>query len=252
MAPVTTRAVLLRAHPYGETSRILRFYTDRHGLLGVMARGVRGRSGKGGTTLSTFASGDLTVYVKPQRDLQTMKDFSCTRLRGELGADVLRFAGASVVAELVLRHADPEEAHPDLFSALETALDALVDVPPGLIPTACLAGAWRVVEAFGYAPQLDPCVRCGRSLEAEEMGRFDFAAGGIRCEACGEGATGPRVGAGARVQVRGLLDGSLSEAVSYPRRHLGLLQDFVAYHVASGPLRSLTLLGSLLPDEEGG
>lgn len=251
MAPVTTRAVLLRAYPYGETSRVLRFYTDRHGLLGVMARGVRGRSGKGGTTLSTFASGDLTVYVKSQRDLQTMKDFSCTRLRGELGSDVLRFAGASVVAELVLSHADQEEAHPDLFSALEMSLDALVDVPPELVATACLAGAWRIVEAFGYAPQLDPCVRCGRTLAPEEMGRFDFAAGGIRCEACGEGSTGPRVGGGARVQIRGLLNGSPSEAVSYPRRHLGLLQDFVAYHVASGPLRSFALLGNLLPSDDG-
>jgi len=252
VAPVTTRAVLLRAHPYGETSRILRFYTDRHGLLGVMARGVRGRSGKGGTTLSTFASGDLTVYVKPQRDLQTMKDFSCTRLRGELGSDVLRFAGASAVAELVLSHADHEEAHPDLFDTLETVLDSVTDVRTELIPTACLAGIWRVVEAFGYAPQLDPCVRCGRALGSDEMGRFDFAAGGLRCEACGERSPGPRVGTGARAQIRGLLEGSLSEAVSHPRRHLGLLQDFVAYHVASKPLRSLTLLGSFLPpDDEG-
>ncbi len=252
MAPVTTRAVLLRAYPYGETSRVLRFYTDHHGLLGVMARGVRGRSGKGGTALSTFASGDLIVYLKPQRDLQTMKDFSCTRLRGELGSDVLRFAGASTVAELVLSHADHEEAHPDLFEALEAALDALVEVPADRVPTACLAGAWRVVEAFGYAPQLEPCVRCGRELGPEEMGRFDFAAGGVRCAACAEGSTGPRVGAGARTQLERLLAGDLSEPVSYPRRHLGLLQDFVTYHVASKPLRSLTMLGSLLPAEDDG
>jgi len=250
VAPVTTRAVLLRAYPYGETSRVLRFYTDRHGLLGVMARGVRGRSAKGGTTLATFASGDLTVYVKPQRDLQTMKDFACTRLRGELGSDVLRFAGASMVAELVLSHADHEEAHPGLFDALEEALDTLADVATDLVPTACLAGAWRVVDAFGYAPQLDPCVRCGRSIGAEEMGRFDFAAGGVRCGTCAEGSTGPRVGAGARAQLRALLSGALSEPVTSPRRHLGLLQDFVTYHVASKPLRSLALLGSLLPAEE--
>ena len=54
MAPIGTRAVLLRAHAYGETSRILRFYTHTHGLLSVMGRGVRGRGGKGTMTLATF------------------------------------------------------------------------------------------------------------------------------------------------------------------------------------------------------
>ncbi|HAC04511.1 MAG TPA: DNA repair protein RecO, partial [Gemmatimonadetes bacterium] len=38
MAPVSTPAVLLRSHDYGDSSRILRFYTETHGLLSVMAR----------------------------------------------------------------------------------------------------------------------------------------------------------------------------------------------------------------------
>ncbi len=250
MAPVTTRAVLLRAYPYGETSRILRFYTEGHGLLGVMAKGVRSRTGKGGTALATFASGDLTVYLKPHRDLQTMKDFACIRLRSGLGGDVLRFGGAAAVAELVLSHADPEEPHPGLFQALESALDALEDVDPDDVATAGLAGLWRVVEAFGFAPQLDSCVRCGRTLGVEDVGRFDFAAGGMRCVTCSEGAAGPRVGPGARAQLEGLLAGGIGERITHSRAHLALLSDFVAYHVASKPLRSFRFLGDLLPQED--
>ncbi len=250
MAPVTTRAVLLRAYPYGETSRILRFYTDGHGLLGVMARGVRTSTGKGGTTLTTFASGDLTVYMKAHRDLQTMSDFACTRLRTGLGGDVLRFAGASAVAELVLSHADAEEPHPDLFLALESALDALAEVEREDVPTACLAGLWRVVEAFGFAPQLDPCVRCGHPIGAEDVGRFDFAAGGLRCAACSEGAAGPRVGPGARAQLERLLSGDLAQPITHGRAHLSVLSDFVAYHVASKPLKSLPFLGDVLPADD--
>ncbi len=250
MAPVTTRAVLLRAYPFGETSRVLRFYTDDRGLMGVVARGVRSRTGKGSTTLATFASGDLTVYVRPHRDLQTMKDFSCTRLRADLGADVLRFAGASAVAELVLSHADHEEPHPDLFRALESALDALSEVDSPLVPSACLAGLWQVVEAFGFAPQLDPCVHCGRPLGDGEEGRFDLAAGGVRCAACCEGAAGPRVGPGARRQLARLLEGDVSSPITHARAHLALLSEFVTYHVASRPLRSIPFLGDLLPQED--
>ena len=100
MAPVRTPAILLRGYDYGDTSRILRFYTREHGLLSVVAKGVRGRSGKGAATLSSFATGELTAYVKPQRDLHTMKDFQCTRLREGLGREMLRFGGASAAAEL--------------------------------------------------------------------------------------------------------------------------------------------------------
>ncbi|HSG50159.1 MAG TPA: DNA repair protein RecO [Longimicrobiales bacterium] len=251
MAPVGTRAVLLRAHAYGETSRILRFYTHTHGLLSVMAHGVRGRSGKGTMTLDTFASGELTAYVRPQRDLHTMKDFSCTHLRSGLGGDLVRFAGASAVAELVVSHTD-QEPHPEVFVALEEALDALERVDRTLVPTACLAGAWRIVDAFGFAPELDACARCARPLGTDAVGRFDLGAGGILCGDCAQGNAGPRVGPVARGQIRSLLEGVLDEPVTYPRRHLALLSDFVAFHVAQKPLKTFRFLADFLPSEEDG
>ncbi|GMV08250.1 MAG: DNA repair protein RecO [Gemmatimonadota bacterium] len=248
MAPVSTPAVLLRAHAYGETSRILRFYTRDHGLLSVMARGVRTRSGKGSTTLDTFATGELSAYVRPQRELHTMKDFACSRPRTALGADVLRFAGASAVAELVVAHTD-QEPHPEVFEALESGLDLLEAAPAAMVPAACLSGAWRVVVAFGFAPELDACTRCGTPLGEEEVGRFDMDAGGVSCAACGGGSPGPRVGPGARAQLRALVSGRLDAPVTHPRRHLALLADFVAFHVANRPLKSIRFLGDLLPPD---
>jgi len=72
VAAIGTPAVLLRGYDYGDTSRILRFYTLDHGLLSVVARGVRGRSGKGGSAVTSFSSGDLVAYVKPHGDLHTI------------------------------------------------------------------------------------------------------------------------------------------------------------------------------------
>ncbi len=251
MAPVSTVAVLLRSHDYGDTSRILRFYTEAHGLLSVMARGVRTRSGKGTTALVTFATGTLTAYVKPNRDLHTMKDFDCTRMREGLGLHLLRFAGASATAELMLAHAD-QERNPELLGALEHCLDSLESVEPAQVPAAALSAIWRITEAFGFAPQLDPCVRCGELLAQDEMGRFDFASGGIRCAKCAEDAAGPRIGPVARAQIANLLAGRLDAEFTYARRHLAVLSDFVAYHVVSKPLKSLSFLGGLLPADEQG
>jgi DNA repair protein RecO (recombination protein O) len=198
--------------------------------------------------LSTFASGELTAFVKPSRDLHTLKDFDCTRERAGLGADVLRFAGASAAAELVLAHAE-QERHGALFHALESTLDALEVAVGEAIPGAALGGLWAIVDAFGFAPQLDPCVRCGRALGPDEMGRFDLAAGGVRCAACAGDCAGPRVGPGARAQLLGLLGGGGPDCLTHTRAHLSLLSDFVAYHVVSRPLKSLRFLGTTLPPD---
>lgn len=249
MAPVTTPAVLLRAFDYGDTSRILRFYTLRHGLLSTIARGVRGRSGKGGSAMTSFSSGDLVAYVKPHADLHTMKDFTSDRARARIGLDVLRFAGASCLAELVLTHAE-QEPQPLLFEALEAELDRLDGVDRAVLPGAILSALWHVIGAFGFTPQLDPCVRCARSLGADEVGRFDLDAGGVLCASCGDVRAGPRVGPIARRQLDELLEGRLPDDLAHSRRHLGLLADFVAHHVVQKPLKALAFLAASFPPDQ--
>ena len=64
MAVVSTPAVLLRSHPYSETSQILRFFTESHGLVGVMAKGQRKRGGQGSGAAPLFARGMLMFYYK--------------------------------------------------------------------------------------------------------------------------------------------------------------------------------------------
>jgi DNA repair protein RecO (recombination protein O) len=248
MAPVRTAAVLLRAHDYGDSSRILRFYTRGHGLLSVVAHGVRGRTGKGSATFASFASGELTAYVKAHRELHTLADFSCRGLRTGLVRSVLRFAGASAVAELVLAHAE-QEAHPALFTTLETALDRLDSVDEPLVPAAVLAGLWTVTEALGFAPQLEACVRCGAALAPDDVGRFDSSAGGVRCPECGEGCAGPRIGPRARAQLQGFVRGELPSGLAHARPHLALLSDFAEHHVVHRPLKSLRFLAGLLPED---
>jgi DNA repair protein RecO (recombination protein O) len=246
LAALSTPAVLLRGHDYGDTSRILRFYTRDHGLLSVVAKGIRGRQGKGASVAGSFASGELTAYVKSHRDLHTMKDFSCHRMREGLGRSVLRLTGASVIAELVLAHTE-QESHEALYVALEEALDRLDTVGEENLPASVLAGLWTVIDALGFGPQIDLCVRCGSQLGDEDVARFDLGAGGVRCPSCAEGAAGPRIGPVARAQVAAFVAGDLPGPLTHVRQHLGLVSDFVAYHVASKPLKSFRFLADLVP-----
>lgn len=246
MALISTPAVLLRSYDYSETSRILRLLTRDEGIVGIMAKGARTRTSKGGSSLVNFASGDLTFYFKEGRDLHTLKEFASTARRRAIGTDVLRFGAAAVVAEIVLRHVG-EASSPSLFARVEGALDDLAACDAGRVVSVLLMHGWGLVEVLGFRPRLDACVACGEA-PGDAMARFDFDAGGIRCGACAErldvGEAGPRIGPGARLQLSALLAGE-AVPVRRPRAHLRLLSDFAVYHVTGG--RPLEAVGFLEP-----
>ncbi len=250
MSLLTVRALLLRAHPYSETSLVLRFLTDRRGIVGVMARGARRSGARGSSGLATFAGGSLTFYMKETRDLQTFKEFDVDRARRGLGVDPVRLAAASVLAEIVLRHAgEADTGH--LFQVTSDALDALEQAERAALVGVLLKEGWGLVSVLGFHPAFETCLDCGRALDDEEMARVDFGQGGLRCASCAGGSTATRVGPGARAQLAGLLAGSVPDPLTRPRAHLQLLSDFVTYHLAgSRPLETFRILAALLPMDD--
>ena len=250
MSVVSTPAVLLRSFNYSETSRVLRLYTKDLGLVSVMAKGIRRAGARGQGGIDTFSRGELTAYIRPTRDLQTFKEFAVEEAGASLGRDVLRFAGASVLAEIVLLHAGPDPS-PQVFERLTNALRRIEAEPRAGIVAAVLAEGWLLVTTLGYEPQIDLCVHCGRALGTSEVSRFDFSAGGVRCSDCASDHSGPLVGPGARKQLSALLQGTAPEALGKPRAHLRLLHDFVTYHISgSKPLKAFRVFGVLAGFDE--
>lgn len=246
MSLTTTPAILLRSHPYSETSRILRFLTAEFGVVAIIARGLRRGDARGRGTIDTFDEGDLTVYFRENRELQTFKDFATTHSRRALAGDLVRFSGASILAELVLRHTAEEEAAL-LFEAVRSGLDRIEDDPATDPLARILAEGWQIVAALGYEPIVDQCSGCGRSLDHATMGRFDFAAGGVRCAACGREGEGRKIGPVARRQLRALLAGEPPDDLAGGPAQLRLFGDFVTWHVSGGrPLNSVRFLSDLL------
>lgn len=244
---MSTRGVLLRSHPFSETSRVLRFFTEDHGVLGVMARGIR--KGSRAPGLDLFGEVDLTIHMKPGRDLQTLGEAVSTRPRRGLGTHPLRLACAGVLAELVLRHHGEAPSH-EVFETLARGLDRLETVSEEAVSGTLLAEGWGLVSSLGFHPQLEDCVVCGEPLGEQDLARFDFDAGGVRCPGCAEGTVGPRVGPGAREQLLALLDGTIPNGLVRVRAHLQLLSDFVTHHLSGvRPLEAFRVLGSFLPPD---
>jgi DNA repair protein RecO (recombination protein O) len=251
MTLVTQEGILLRSHPYSETSRIMRFLTPAHGLVSVVARGARRESSRGRGGVETFDDAAIVLAYRESRDLHTLRDLQVVRSRRGLGKDLLRFAGASLLAELLLAHT-LQEGSVELFDSVRESLDRLEGVERGRLPSEILSGAWGVLVQAGYPPELEACARCGGDLPGEGLLLFDPVAGGLLCPGCTQGREGGgRLGPGAREALRRLVRRRPDAEVRGARVHLGLVERFALHHPApSRPLRTVALLRPLM--EEAG
>lgn len=247
MALVTTPATILKTYEYSETSKILRLLTRDAGLCSVIAKGARRPKSRFGGLLEPFTDGRVTFYAKQGRDLHTLSGFELRRERQSLGGELVRYAGAGLLTEIVFRFA-PGAADPALFRQLGRGLDRLVVEQEGLEATV-LAEAWKLIVCLGFAPNLDRCVVCGRPLDRAEGGHsFDLASGGLRCPGCAPRDTGPtvrRLSALAAAELCALVGSGTGEngQLRTARLQRVLLRDFITYHLAEGrPLRSFRFL----------
>jgi len=240
VALVTTRALVLQAFPYSETSKILRLYTWDHGLASVIAKGALRPKSRYGGVLEPFTEGVATFYHRYGRDLHTLSGFDLVRSRQGLGRSLTGFAGASLLAEMVLR-VGTEEAHPELYETLAGAWDAIAAAPDGDgALAAALTGAWTLVSLLGYEPQTDHCIVCERPLAPGEPVRFDTTAGGVACTRCRP--AGRLIDAASRSELHAMVHGTVPDALANPRLHRALIRAFLATHLQHDkPFRSLEL-----------
>jgi DNA repair protein RecO (recombination protein O) len=244
VALLPTDAIVLQCFPYGESSRIVRLLTRSAGVQSAMAKGAtRPRSRY--ALMEPFAEGLASLYIRDGRDLQTLGGFDLARSRQALGRDLLRFGGASLTAELVLRTAS-EEVQPDLYDALSRGLDRLVEAEPAQVEVTVLAVTWHLIRVLGFSPELDACLACGAVIDECADATFDYAAGGLRCDACARGLPGRRLPARARVALGAYTRGEPA-AAAVTQGHWRLLSRYLEHHLLEGtPLRSLQFLATTL------
>jgi DNA repair protein RecO (recombination protein O) len=255
VALVTTRALVLQSFPYSETSKVLRLYTWDMGLQSVIAKGALRPKSRYGGVLEPFTEGSATFYHRYGRDLHTLGGFDLVRSRQALGRSLAGFAGASLLAELVLR-LGVEEPHPELYETLAAAWDQIAAATSSdEALRASLTGAWSVVSLLGYEPRTDHCIVCERPLVPAEPVRFDTVAGGVACTRCRP--AGRLIDPASRAELHLMAHGEVpARPLASPGLHRALLRAFLETHVQHDrPFRSLELfldqIGSPpLPEDE--
>ena len=176
---------MLRSIRFGEADRVLHLYTEAHGRVGAVAKGVRKTMSRFGARLEPLSHVELVLH-RGRGELQTVTAAQLVRSHREAREDYYRFSVGMIGAESMLRLFSEEEANERAFTALTRFLDLLDAAPhaaerPTLDPLG-LAFQLKLLWLSGYLPHVRACAECG--AKREPLVGYSPSAGGAVCARC--------------------------------------------------------------------
>lgn len=184
---VSDTALCLRVHDFSETSQIVGLLTCHHGLIPVIAKGVKrpqpkSHPGPISGPLDLLTSGEV-VYIpaKGTAELGTLTAWNITDHRPQIRKDLAALQTSMLAIDMTQMMLQPGDPHEGLYDELMATLD-LVVTPHR--QRAILAYAKTLLAAAGYAPQFEACVSCGTILASDQDVRYAPALGGLICRNC--------------------------------------------------------------------
>lgn len=158
--------IVLRAWDWSETSQTTSLFCRDHGMLRGIAKGARRDRGRFSGGFDLLTRGQIVAVVKPDRELQTLTEWTLQRVFRRLQLELYPNLAALYMADVLHRMLPPSEPYPVLFDALHSAL-AAID-----------GGEWHEAEllrfqcAFLRASGHEPNLACANI----EPGRLAFSA----------------------------------------------------------------------------
>ncbi len=175
-------AVVLRHSDWGEADRLLVLFTREKGKIRAIAKGVRRiRSRKAGH-LEPFTRSSLQLALG--QDFWLVTQAETVAYYPALLEDLLRTGYAAYMIELVDRFTMEEGQNVSLYTLLADTLQRIAEEPDPFL--AVRYGELRMLELFGFRPELFSCVQCGKAIQAEDQ-FFSAEMGGVLCPGCGLG-----------------------------------------------------------------
>ncbi len=188
MAPVESRAIVLRSYKLGETSKLVVCYTREYGKLRLVAKGGRKGGGRFGAALEPLMVSRVVFYLKEGRGLSLLSGAEIEREFPSMRRDVVRMAYGSAVLELVDRLVHERECDRGLFDCMERSLAEVEQADEEQLDDVLWRFELNLAAALGYSPELSVCVQCG-SADGRLAG-FSSTLGGLVCARCAASGSG--------------------------------------------------------------
>jgi len=185
MTPAKHKATgfVLRALDYGESDRIITFYTDTFGKLKGIAKGARRSRKRFANAIELFSCSTIIFSRKSREGLALIENCDVIHHYPEIRQDLERTLMASYMTELTDQFTVEGKRNVELFQLLHHFLS--------IIEEETMSEAFirffelRLLKLAGYEPILDRCTVCSTPVELIENPHFSLNAGGIQCAECG-------------------------------------------------------------------
>ncbi len=183
-----TRAVILNSIDFGESDRILTFYTHGHGKVKGIAKGARRSRKRFVGNLDLLSHITLIFFRTDKSELVRVEDAALIEGFPGLKADIDKLSEACYLLELVSEMTREGQVIPQVFDLLLTFINMLGG---GDADVLLRYFEIKLLSILGYLPHLDGCVACKSPFDGLEA-RISFSSekGGAVCGNCSHGVSG--------------------------------------------------------------
>ena len=183
-----TPAFVLHFLNYGESDRIVTFFTREFGKIKGIAKGARRSRKRFSNAIEPFSHSMILFSRRDENSLAIIENCDVINHYPQIRADLGRTMTASYMVELVDRFTAEGKRSAGIFHLLEGFL-GLLEGGHGLEETTRFFEL-HLLKLSGYEPMLERCIICNKPLDETGATLFDAARGGIRCSLCGRGDQG--------------------------------------------------------------
>lgn len=181
---LTTPAIVLRARPFGESDKIVSFFTEKYGKFSGIAKGALRSRKRFVNSLDTFSLVNLTFYERSHSNLAFILSADLVHGPRMLMTELDRIAHASYLLEITDGLVAEREENPALFQHLKEGLTQLEKNGTSLRFLTFFE--LKLLRLTGYQPLLDYCKKCHKECLDGPLSRWHFSLmdGAVLCDLC--------------------------------------------------------------------
>ena len=148
-----TRAIILHAVRYGDSSLIVQSYTEQLGRTSFLLKGARkSKKSNRAVMFQPLYVLDLDIYYRDSREMHWIREASFAGGVPGGRQDVMKSAQAIFMSEVLLKTIREEERNPDLFGFLQQSIQFFDRVVPAS-PSFHLLFLFQLSKYLGFYPR---------------------------------------------------------------------------------------------------
>ena len=181
---IKSRAFVLNKLDYGDTSKIVNFYSEEFGRVAGIIKGARSAKSKLGKAVDILNFVEIVFYKKENRDIQVVTQADLISHYPNIKLDLEKLKYSSAIVELVLKLTVENDPHKRLFNGIERILNRMDSEETA--PILLFAFFYKFfLSEIGYGLETDNCSECNKVLVDSNEIYYNYELGFL-CDSCGK------------------------------------------------------------------